>query len=125
LNIHPLAVVHPTAVIGKDVEIGAFAVIEPRVTIGDRTTIGSFAVIKEGTGLGTDNRIFERATIGGLPQHVHMPVQVGTLSIGNHNTLREGTTIHRALHMGQRPIDPAFFRSVVAGVLKSLQPLLR
>ncbi len=104
MAIHPLAVVHSTAVIGKEVEIGAFAIIEPNVTIGDRTTIASFAVIKDGTCLGSDNRIFERATIGGLPQHANMPEHVGTLAIGNHNTFRECVTIHRALHAGHSTI---------------------
>jgi len=102
--IHPLAVVHPTAEIGKDVEIGAFAIIEPRAVIGDRTTIASFAVIKEGIRLGSDNRISEHATIGGLPQHAHMPETMGTLSIGNHNTFRESVTVHRALHAGHSTI---------------------
>jgi UDP-N-acetylglucosamine acyltransferase len=98
--IHPLAVVHPGAQLGRGVEIGAFAIVEDGVVIGDRSIVDSFAMIKQDTTLGHDNHVFERATIGGLPQHAHMPPRVGRLVIGNHNTIRECATIHRALREG-------------------------
>jgi UDP-N-acetylglucosamine acyltransferase len=98
--IHPLAVVHPSAKLSGDVEVGPFVVIEPRVRIGDRCRIDSFAIIKQGTVLGNDNHVFERAMIGGLPQHARMPERVGELAIGSGNTIRENVTIHRALHEG-------------------------
>jgi UDP-N-acetylglucosamine acyltransferase len=98
--IHPLALVHPSAELGRDVDVGPFVIIEPQVRIGDRCRIDSFAVIKQGTALGSDNHVFERATVGGLPQHIHMPPRVGQLAIGCGNTIREGVTIHRALHEG-------------------------
>ena len=40
-GIHPSAVVHPTAKIGKNVYIGPCAVIEEGVEIGDGTVIGA------------------------------------------------------------------------------------
>ena len=101
MAIHPLAVVDPSAELGNDVEIGPFVIIEAEVRIGDRCRIDSFAVIKRGTSLGSDNHVFERATIGGLPQHAHMPERVGQLNIGCGNTIREGATIHRALNEGR------------------------
>lgn len=104
VGIHPTALVDSSARIGKDVTIGPFAIIEAGVTIGDRSTIEAFAVIKQQTTLGEDNHVFERATIGGLPQHLHMPEQVGTVVIGDRNTIRENTTVHRALHAGAATI---------------------
>lgn len=100
MAIHPLAVVHPSADLAADVEIGPFVIVESDVCIGPRCQIDSFAVIKQGTTLGSDNHVFERATIGGLPQHAHMPEHVGRLVIGNGNTIRESVTIHRALNEG-------------------------
>jgi UDP-N-acetylglucosamine acyltransferase len=100
VGIHPLAVVHPSAQLGCDVEVGPFAIIESQACIGDRCRIDSFAIIKQGTTLGSDNQVFERATIGGLPQHAHMPERVGQLVIGCGNTIRENVTIHRALREG-------------------------
>ncbi len=41
LSIHPTAIVHPEATLGKDVTIGAFSIIHKNVDIGDRTVIGS------------------------------------------------------------------------------------
>ena len=38
-KIHPLAIVHENAKIGKNVEIGPFAVIGENVEIGDGTRI--------------------------------------------------------------------------------------
>ncbi|HEX4129504.1 MAG TPA: acyl-ACP--UDP-N-acetylglucosamine O-acyltransferase [Pirellulales bacterium] len=98
MAIHPLAVVHPTARLGHDVEVGPYAVIEADVVVGDRCVLGGYAMLKQGTTLGADCKVFERATIGGLPQHVRMSRDAGQLVIGCGNTIRENVTIHRALH---------------------------
>lgn len=101
MAIHPLAVVHPGAKLGVDVEIGPFAIVESDTSIGDRCRIHPFVSIKQGTTLGPDNQVFERATIGGLPQHSHMNAHVGRLEVGSSNTIRENVTIHRALAADQ------------------------
>ncbi|HEX3871902.1 MAG TPA: acyl-ACP--UDP-N-acetylglucosamine O-acyltransferase, partial [Pirellulales bacterium] len=100
MAIHPLAVVHPTAQLGRDVEVGPFAIVEAGAVVGDRCVLDAYAVIKQGTTLGCDNHVFERATIGGLPQHVRMPEHIGTVTIGSGNTFRENVTVHRSLHAG-------------------------
>ncbi len=98
MQIHPLAVVDPTAEIGRDVVIGPFAVVERGAVIGDGCVLESHVVIKQGTTLAPNNHVFEGAILGGLPQHLRMPPRVGTLVIGPGNTIREHCTIHRALH---------------------------
>jgi UDP-N-acetylglucosamine acyltransferase len=97
VKIHSLAVVSPTARIGRNVQIGPFSVIEDDVTIEDGCTLASSVVVKEGTTLGPNNRVFEGAILGGLPQHVHVPERPGRVIIGAGNTIREFVTIHRAL----------------------------
>jgi UDP-N-acetylglucosamine acyltransferase len=97
VEIHPSAVVHPTANIGRDVVIGPFTIIEAGVTVGDGCILESHVVIKQGTTLGPHNHVFEGAVIGGLPQHLRMPERVGSVRIGANNTIREHATIHRAL----------------------------
>jgi UDP-N-acetylglucosamine acyltransferase len=97
VNIHPLAVVSPTAEIGPSVRIGPFCVVESGATIGDGCVLESNVVVKRGTTLGADNRIFEGAVLGGPPQHVHMPENPGRVVIGSGNTIRENVTVHRAL----------------------------
>ena len=98
MQIHPLAVVDPTAEIGRDVVIGPFSVVEQGTIIGDGCVLESHVVVKQGTTLGPGNHVFEGAILGGLPQHLHMPPRIGSLVVGPNNTIREHCTIHRALH---------------------------
>ncbi|HWA97596.1 MAG TPA: acyl-ACP--UDP-N-acetylglucosamine O-acyltransferase [Pirellulales bacterium] len=100
MAIHPLAVVHPTAQLGVDVEIGPFAIVEADVVLGDRCSLDAYVMVRQGTRLGPDNRVFERASLGGLPQHMRMSDECGTLAIGAANTIRENVTVHRALRAG-------------------------
>lgn len=96
-QIHPLALVHPEAVIGQDVEIGPFTIIERDVTIGDGCRIAGRVSIKSGTTLGKQNVIAEGAVVGGRPQHLNAGAEVGRLIIGDGNHLRENVTIHVGL----------------------------
>src|SRR5690349_10638054 len=93
--IHPTAVVHPAAHVGKNVQIGPYAVIEDDVVLGDGTTIGAHAVLKRYTRVGCDNRICEHAVIGGEPQDYKFNGSRSYVSIGDANIIREGVTIHR------------------------------
>lgn len=93
-----LSLISPEAQIGQGVHIGPFCVIEPDVVIGDRCRLETRVVIRRGTRLGPDNRIFEGAVLGGLPQHVRMPEHPGLVVIGAGNVIRENVTIHRSLY---------------------------
>lgn len=97
MNIHPTAVVSPTAQIGADVSIGPFCIIESGAAIGPGCVLESHVIVKENTVLGADNHVFEGAVLGGMPQHVHIPEQPGGIVIGRGNTIRENVTVHRAL----------------------------
>ena len=97
MSIHPLASVSPDAELGVGVSIAAFATVEAGVRLGDYCSVASGAVIKAGSRLGCHNEICEHAVIGGRPQHVARPDDIGTIVIGDHNVFREGVTLHRAL----------------------------
>ena len=97
MNIHPMAVVSSGAELGRDVAIGPFAVIESDVVIGDGCSLASHVVVKSGTRLGTNNEICEAAVLGGMPQHIHKPAHPGLLILGSGNTIREQSTLHRAM----------------------------
>ena len=62
-DIHPTAVIHPTAKIGNNARIGPYAVIDQDVTVGDRTFIGSHAYIGPGTTIGDETIIHPHVTI--------------------------------------------------------------
>jgi UDP-N-acetylglucosamine acyltransferase len=97
VNIHPQAWVSPSAEIGSEVRIGPFCIIESGARIGPRCVLENGVVVKQDCILGADNRVFDGAVLGGLPQHAHMPENPGKVVIGDGNTIREHVTIHRAL----------------------------
>ncbi len=96
-----MAKIHPSACIGKNVEladnvtIGHCANIEDNVIIGEGTEIGAFASVKEYTTLGKNNKIHTYACVGGAPQDLKFANEKTQLIIGDNNTIREFATIHR------------------------------
>lgn len=99
-KIHPTAVVHPLARLGRDVEIGPSCVIGPDVTIGDRTKIGPQVVVDGVTRIGADNLIVGQASLGGPPQDLSYRGEPTLLEIGDRNTIREFVTINRGTVKG-------------------------
>ncbi len=93
--IHPQAIVDPGARLGAGVSIGPWTVIGADVEIGDGCEIASHVVVKGPTRLGTNNRIFQFATIGEDTPAVAYKGEPTRLEVGDGNTFREGVTVHR------------------------------
>jgi UDP-N-acetylglucosamine acyltransferase len=100
MEIHPTAVVSPTAELAEDVQIKAFSVIGPRVVIGLGSVVGPHAVIDGWTTLGERNQIFPFAVIGYPPQDMSYRGEETQLLIGNDNVIRESVTINRGTQRG-------------------------
>ncbi|HYN84791.1 MAG TPA: acyl-ACP--UDP-N-acetylglucosamine O-acyltransferase [Pyrinomonadaceae bacterium] len=96
MEIHPTAVVHPRAQLGRGVRVGPYAVVEEDVTIGDDCELGAHSVVKRFTTLGRRNRVFEHATLGGEPQDWKYKGERSALVLGDDNVIREYATLHRA-----------------------------
>lgn len=94
-RIHPSAVVDSQASLADDVEIGAFAVIGPHVTLGAGSWVGPHVVINGHTTIGAENRIFQFASVGEVPQDKKYAGEPTQLVIGDRNTIREGCTLNR------------------------------
>ena len=77
------------------------AIIEDNVEIGPDCEIAAYAVIKQFTRIGARNRIFEHAVIGGEPQDVKFQGETSFLEIGDDNLIREYCTFHRANGEGE------------------------
>jgi UDP-N-acetylglucosamine acyltransferase len=92
--IHPSAIVAPGAELDSGVEIGPYTVIGPRVRIGKNTWIGPHAVVEGHTTLGCENRVFQFASVGAIPQDKKYRGEDSRLVIGNHNTIREFATLN-------------------------------
>lgn len=93
--MNSLSVIHPEAIIGKNVTIGAFVSIDKNVIIGDNTTIYPNAVILEGARIGNNCTIFPGAVISAIPQDLKFRGEETTCEIGNNTTIRECVTINR------------------------------
>ncbi len=83
------------AEIADNVHIGPFSVIEGDVQIDSGTVIGSHVVIKGSTKIGKDNKIYQFSSIGEDPQDRKYANEVTQLQIGDRNTVREFSTLHR------------------------------
>ncbi len=94
--IHPTAIVSPNAEIGKNVEIGPYAVIEDDVKIGDDTYIDAHVKICQYTTVGARCRIYFGALVGAEPQDHRFYKGIRSFcEIGNDTVIREYVTIHR------------------------------
>jgi UDP-N-acetylglucosamine acyltransferase len=94
-RIHPSAIVSPQAVIGENVEIGAFSIIEGEVTIGDNCVIRPGAYLYGPITMGRGNAIHTGAVLGDAPQHLKYKGERTYVEIGDNNIFRENTTVHR------------------------------
>ncbi|CAN5625369.1 UDP-3-O-(3-hydroxymyristoyl)glucosamine N-acyltransferase [soil metagenome] len=80
-DIHPTAVVHDTADLGAQVQVGPYAVIEENVRVGERARIGAHSVVGAGAHLGNDVTLFP-----------HVVIYPG-VRIGNEVTLHSGVRV--------------------------------
>lgn len=94
-KIHPLACVDPRAELADDVEVGPFCVIGPDVKIGPGCVLDNHVTITGHTTLGSRNRMYPYVALGCEPQDLGYSGAATYLQIGDDNTFREGTTVHR------------------------------
>lgn len=101
MSIDSSAQVHPDAEIEDNVDIGPFSVIGPHVRIGSGTRIGPHVVISGHTTLGHDNHVFQFVSLGAEPQHRIYKGEPTRLEIGDRNTFREYSSVHRGTTIDQ------------------------
>ncbi|MCF8149187.1 MAG: acyl-ACP--UDP-N-acetylglucosamine O-acyltransferase [Sulfuritalea sp.] len=94
MSVHPSAVVHPAARLGRGVSVGAYSIIGEHVEVGDDTVIGPHVVVSGHTRIGQSNRIFQFCSIGEAPQDKKYAGEPTRLEIGDRNTIREFCTLN-------------------------------
>jgi UDP-N-acetylglucosamine acyltransferase len=99
--IDPTAIIDSHAELADDVSVGAFSVIGADVKIESGTVIGPHVVIKGPTSIGKMNRIYQFTSIGEDPQDKKYAAEVTRLEIGDRNTIREFTSMHRGTQQDQ------------------------
>ena len=98
--------IHPTSVIGPDVElaagvdIGPLCLLDGKIRIGARTRLIGHVTILGITELGADNVLHPGAVIGDEPQDLTYTGVARSVKIGNRNVFREYTTVHRGSEHG-------------------------
>jgi UDP-N-acetylglucosamine acyltransferase len=94
MSIHPTAIVHPGARLGRGVDVGPYSIVGEHVEIGEGTVIGPHVVISGHTLIGRENRIFQFCSIGEQPQDKKYAGEPTRLEIGDRNTIREFCTFN-------------------------------
>lgn len=105
-RIHPSAVIDETAVIEDSVVVGPNCVVDEGTTIGQGTLIDANVVIGKNVKIGKNNKLYANCVIGRPPQllGVGEDAPVGTLEIGDGNTIREQVTIHPSMYANEKTI---------------------
>ncbi len=93
--IDPQAIVHRSARLADDVQVGPFTTIGANVEISSGCRIGAHVVIEGPTRLGRDNRVYAFSAVGVEPQDKKFRGESSRLEIGDGNTIREYCTISR------------------------------
>src|SRR3954463_12025783 len=95
MSYHPLANVHPEAVIGNNVTIEPFATIQKNVVIGDGSWIGPNAIVWDGSRIGTNVKIYPGASVSSIPQDLKFAGEQTETFVGDNTVIRECVTISR------------------------------
>lgn len=100
IQVHPSAVVHKDAQLAEGVVVGPNCVIGRAVSIGGGTVLDANVVIGSDVKIGRNNHFFPNCSIGGQPQALGLgpDSKIGSLVIGDNNTIREQVTIHPSIY---------------------------
>ena len=95
VDIHPTALVDPSAELDEGVQIGPYSIIGPEVRIGARTQVGPHVLIDRDTTLGSECSIHKGAVLGTDPQDLKYKAEKTRLVVGDRTTVREFATLNR------------------------------
>ena len=94
--IHPTAIIHPSARVAADVEIGPLAVIDAGVELGAGCRVGPYVHLTGCSIIGARNAFGTGCVIGGPPQDLRFAGGPTRVRIGDDNVFREHVTVHCA-----------------------------
>lgn len=100
-DVHPTAIVHPEAELGRGVTVGPYSVIGAQVSIGEGSEVMNHVSIQGPTVIGRRNRFFPYGSIGQDPQDKKFEQgEPSSLEIGDDNVIRESVTLNRGTGEG-------------------------
>ena len=95
-EIHPTAIVDPTAELAEDVKIGPYCVVGPHVTLGKGCVLHSHVVLGGPSTFGEGNEFFPFSVIGLKSQDLKYKGEPTFLEVGDYNVFRENANINRS-----------------------------
>jgi UDP-N-acetylglucosamine acyltransferase len=98
--IHPTAIINSQAQLGANVEVGPYAIIGDDVVIHDGVQIASHVSLAGPCEIGAGTRIFPFASLGQPPQDLKYQGEATRLVIGERNEIREYVTMNRGTVQG-------------------------
>ena len=93
-EIHPTAIIDPSAKIHHTAKVGPFCIVDKDVEIGPGCHLLSHVVIRGDTKIGKNNTFYQFATIGEIPPDKKYCGEKTKLIIGDNNIFREAVTVH-------------------------------
>lgn len=100
-RIHPTAVIGKNADLGDDVKLGAYSVVGDGVRIGAGTELLAHAVVDGNTTIGCNCIIHPFARIGGPTQDLKFKGGSPGVIVGDRTVLRECVTVNAGTHDGE------------------------
>ena len=99
-QIHPTAVIDPTAKVGENCEVGPYCVIGAHVEIGPDCWLQHHVSVSGPSKIGRGNRFFAFTSIGQQTQDLKYIGEPTYLAVGDGNCFREFVTVHRGTAPG-------------------------
>ena len=96
VQIHPSAIVDPSAEIGAGTIIGPYCVIAPEVMLGEKCWLQHHVTLCGPMRAGARNKFYAYCSIGQQTQDLKYQGEPTYLEIGDDNTFREFVTINRS-----------------------------
>jgi UDP-N-acetylglucosamine acyltransferase len=103
-KVHPSAVIGPEVDLSAGVEIGPFCLLDGRIRLGGGCRLLSHVTILGDSELGARNILHAHVVIGDEPQDLSYTGSRRRVLIGNGNIFREGVTVHRGSEQGELTI---------------------
>lgn len=100
-QVHSLSIIHPSAQLADDVEIGPFCTVGAGVVLGAKSQLISHVVIDGDTRIGSGNTFYPFCSIGLASQDKKYANESTRVEIGNDNVFRESCTVHRGTAQDQ------------------------
>lgn len=94
-QIHPTAIISPSATIDETAVIGPYCIVGDEVTIGAHTILHRHVVVAKLTRIGKHNQFYQFASVGEDCQDLKYAGERTWLEIGDYNTIREACSLHR------------------------------